>query len=136
VDISTKLENAITIVANAASISFDNAVFYDFRYPNATHLMLVVEWVYSENYGSDSCEINLPSEFDYYHRSWSLAASDDGEYRLNGETIKSVSDCPLCTFEGTLTVSQLLPDQFHSIEVVGRSRDYVYGGLALVYGAP
>jgi hypothetical protein len=39
-NITTKLENAITIVANEAGIPFDTATFYDFRYPNATNLML------------------------------------------------------------------------------------------------
>jgi len=130
-NITTKLENAVAVVAYTAGTPFSSATHYDFRYPNATHLMLIVEWVY---YGTDSCEVNLPGEFDYYERSWSLGAYGGwGRYRLDGAEIKYAGgDWP--TFEGTLTVSQLLPDQFHSIGVEGGSS--VYGGLALVYGVP
>jgi hypothetical protein len=58
--------------------------YYDFRYPNATHLMLIVEWVYN---GTDSFEINIPGSFAYYERSWSLGTNDRASYQLDGVTV-------------------------------------------------
>jgi hypothetical protein len=100
--------------------------------------VLIVEWVYE---GTDTCEVNLPSEFDYYERSWSLGMDESSiyspgaYYKVDGATIKSVR-CDRCTFEGNLTVSQLSPDEAHIIEIHGDDLTHAYGGLALIYGAP
>lgn len=139
-DIRTKLENTLAVVAAAANVPFStsNATYYDFRYPNATHLMLIVEWVYGS--GTDSFQAKLPGSFAYYERSWSLGATYAGWYKVDGVTIKSQGGGGWATSEGTLTATQLLPDQFHTIEVGGGPssypNNYVYGGLALVYRIP
>lgn len=136
-NISTKLENTIGVVASAAGVFFPSATHYDFRYPNANRLMLIVEWSYQE---IDSCEVNLPSSFAYYERSWSLGTVRGGAYELNGETIQSNSSDGWRTSQGTLSVSQLPADQFHTIGVDAASmfddHTYGYGGLALVYQVP
>lgn len=130
--ITTKLENTLAVVASEAGVAFSSSTYYDFRYPNATHLMLIVEWVYA---GTDSCEVNLPGSFAYYERSWSFGSDlRNASYKLDGVTIKSHGSS-WSTSQGTLTAAQLLPDQFHTIEVYGESyaSTYAYGGLALVY---
>ena len=134
-NISTKLENTIAVVASAAGVPFSNATHYDFRYPNATHLMLIIEWVYG---GTDSCEVKLPGSFAYYERSWSLGSNSHtaagARYRLDGVTVEDyVRDWH--TSQGFLTAAQLSADQFHTIEIHVPS-DYAYGGLALVYRVP
>jgi len=133
VNITTKLENTLAVVASEAGVPFPGATYYDFRYPNATHLMLIAEWL--SDVGTDSFEVNLPASFAYYERSWSLATSyPDAKYNLDGVTIKSCSYGVWQTYQGTLTAAQLLPDLFHTVEVVFvRYYGYVYGGLALVY---
>lgn len=133
VNITTKLENTLAVVASEAGVPFPGGTYYDFRYPNATHLMFIVEWVYGD--GTDSCEINLPGGFAYYERSWSLGGNDDSWYRLDGVEIQS-QNWGWQTSQGTLTAAQLLPDQFHTIEVWAGYHDYTYGGLALVYRVP
>jgi hypothetical protein len=157
---TTKLESTIAVMASEAGFAFNyNATYYDFRYPNATHLMLIGEWVYDNYYGygaTDSFEVKLPSSLTYYERSWSLgrwvestssgAATDIAQYKLDGATIKSYTGMPPVlvwqTTQGTLTVAQLLPDQFHTIEVRAQGHPgywngaYAYGGLALVYKVP
>ncbi len=138
-NITTKLENTLAVVASEAGVPFSSGTYYDFRYPNATHLMLIVEWVYS---GTDSCEVKLPGSFAYYERSWSLGSTTThnygvAQYRLDGVTIQDHGHY-WQTSQGTLTAVQLLPDQFHTIEIYGSSSDptYAYGGLALVYRVP
>jgi hypothetical protein len=137
--ISTKLENTIAVVASAAGVPFSSATYYDFRYPNASHLMLIVEWIY--DYGTDSFQVELPGSFAYYERSWSLGTVNGaGCYKLDGATIQGHIDSPWQISEGTLTAVQMSPDQFHTVEVdtcysshCGRD---CYGGLALVYRVP
>jgi hypothetical protein len=142
--ITTKLENTIALVSTEAGVPYSSSdvSYYDFRYPNATNLMLIIEWVGD---GTDSCEVNLPGSFAYYERSWSLGSDgDEGgiysapaslSYKLDGVKIKGVTCYDWCTSEGDLTASQLLPDEFHSIEV-SVNNAYGYSGLALIYGAP
>lgn len=137
-NITTKLENIIALVASEAGVAFSSATYYDFRYPNATHLMLIVEWVYA---GTDSCEVNLPGSFAYYERSWSLGGDTggwDSWYKVDGTEVHRWSGYhDWHTAEGTLTPTQLPPDQPHWIEIgVQDSTFYVYGGLALAYRVP
>ena len=160
-DFTTKLESTIAVVASEAGIPFYyNATYYDFRYPNATHLMLIGEWVYGGYHGqTDFFDVKLPGNLTYYERSWSFGRwTSDTDcttgtpttiawYQLDGTTIQSYTNsCPGLdwqTSQGTLTAAQLLPDQFHRIAVhaIGYYTNYdyyvyAYGGLALVYQVP
>ena len=129
--LSTKLENVIAVVANAAGVPFSsaNVTYYDFRYPNATHLMLIAEWGDSDR---DSFQVRLPGSFAYYERSWSLANTTGyAIYWLNGVQIKDI-DVYWQMAHGTFSATQLPPDQYHTIEVTGSD----YAGLTLVYRVP
>ena len=151
-NITTKLENTIMAVADAAGVPFSSATYYDFRYPNATHLMLIVEWATGT---TDSFEVELPGSFTYYERSWSLGNNNSycyyhyhnyycaARYKVNGEEIQYHSSEDSTGWQqtsvGTLTVSQLPPNQNNLIEVWANlcvSGCYGYGGLALVYRVP
>jgi hypothetical protein len=142
---TTKLETAITAVAGAANVPFSasNATYYDFRYPNATNLMLIIEWVLGQ--GTDSFQAKLPGTFTYYERSWSLGNSygrysdPDASYKLNGTIIQTHQGYDWCTSQGTLTAVQLPPDQFNTVEIFAYynyGTNHAYGGLALVYRVP
>lgn len=63
---TSKLKSVLEIVAGAADQSFGNASYYDFRYPNATHMLLVGEINWDED---ASYSIRMPSEYVYYERS-------------------------------------------------------------------
>jgi len=130
---TTKLESVLFVVADAAGVPFPGATYYDFRYPNATHLLLIGEWVHG--YQTDSFQVRLPGSFAYYERSWSLATEKYGaRYRLNDVEIKYLDGTWLMS-QGVLTAAQLPPDQYHTIEIWCElsSYYYAYGGLALVY---
>ncbi|MBM3128787.1 MAG: hypothetical protein FJ009_09210 [Chloroflexi bacterium] len=137
ISISTKLENTLAVVATAAGVPFSasNATCYDFRYPNATHLMLIVEW---SNTGIDSFQVKLPGTFAYYERSWSLGYQEGADFVLNGATVYTTYGCSngWGTNQGTLTVTHLPPDQFHTIALQLTCIGYRYAGLALVYRVP
>lgn len=126
--ISTKFENILGVVASEAGVPFPGASFYDFRYPKATHLLLVAEAL--DDTGN-TFTIKLPSTFAYFERSWSLYNTGDyGNFSLNDEKIYDA--CYRCNgpFYGILSASQLLPDQTHTVSVDD------LGGLAIVYQVP
>jgi len=123
--IKTLFENTLSIVAVAAGVPMPQVTFYDFRYPNATNMMLIYE-----NYGDgNSFTVQLPSTFVYYERSWTLINWEDGWYfRVDGQYQSSMADTnPVYNF---ITPVQLLPDTVHTITVDDD------GVLALVYRVP
>jgi hypothetical protein len=144
-NIRTKLENTLVKIADAAEVPFTSATYYHFQRPDATHLMLIVEWTSGWNGTADSFQVKLPGSFTYYERSWSLGSTTScptfgggfANYKLDGITIQSHGCGGWIISQGLLTANQLLPDQFHTIEVeVGCGSGPAYGGLALVYKVP
>jgi len=132
--ITTKLDNTLIHIASEAFVTYPGCTYYDFRFPNATNLMLVTEWTDT----TDSFEVNLPSSFVFFERSWSLATAwwRGGTYQLNGVDIHKNSNEGWTSY-GVLTVSQLPQNQNNTIQIVsGLSQGDTYGGLGLVYKEP
>lgn len=136
--ITTKLDNVLKNVAATIGSGAPSTTYYHFQYPDATDLMLIAEGITTS--GSDSFDVNLPSSFTYYERSWSLGCSQykgggNGWYYLNDVQIVH-KGCPgFVTVEGTLTPIQLPPDSVNTIRV-NSDESYVYGGLGIVYRVP
>lgn len=125
-NIPTKLENVLSIVASQIGAPSPTPTYYDFRYPNATHLMLIADRLADS---LDSFQVNLPGSFGYYERSWSTYQS---EYILDGTYL--ASGCG--TSQGTLTATQLSPDTFHTIKGNYFCSNYMSIGLVLIYRVP
>lgn len=125
---TTKLENVIAFILGTAEVTFTEAQFYDFRYPNATHIMLIVEDNSGEN---DSFTVNLPNSFGYSERSWFIA-----EYCrifLNGTKLGE-ADNDTTNTQGVLSPTQLPPNVLHTIRLEGIRLNYPgYGGLVIIY---
>jgi len=123
--IDTLLEKTLNIVAVSAGVPVPGLTYYDFRYPNATHLMLIGETGGDGN----SFTVQLPSTFVYYSRSWALVNWGGAAYfNVDGQNSESI--CCGNPYYGTLTPAKLLPDVVHTITVDDE------GVLALVYRAP
>lgn len=124
--IDTLLEKILSIVSVSAGVPMPQVTYYDFRYPNATHLMLI-----GENYEDGNFfTVQVPSAFVYYERSW--ASLDRGgcgaRFGLDGTWLSySGGDNP---YHGWITAAQLLPDTSHRIDTCHE------GVLALVYKVP
>jgi hypothetical protein len=123
--ITTKLENVIANVLVTAGIPFTVATYYDFRYPNATHLMLIADAATSDC--SDSFQVILPGSYSFFERGW--FATDYGRLFLNSEEL-GWADYD-ANIQGTLLATQLRPDELHTV-LVERTCESI-GGLALVY---
>jgi hypothetical protein len=121
--IGTLLEKTLSIAAISGGVPFSTATFYDFRYPNATHFILIGE---AYDSGDNSFTIQLPVSYAYYERSWALYSIGGSAYfRLDGadQTATAGSN----PYYGVLTAAQLLPGSVHTINVDD------YGFLAVVY---
>ena len=130
ISIPTIPDRILQIAATSAGMSFPGSTYYDFRYPNATNLMLVAETTANGN----DFTIYLPGSYGYYERSWSTRYTG-GNYGtcflLNGTQIGCAGSADGIAY-GSLTAAQLLPDTTHSIQISSNG----YGGLALLYRVP
>lgn len=124
---STKLETVISIIAGALGETTTGLKYYDFRYPNATHILFVAE----DYANGNDFTIILPSEYGYYERSWAVYDT----YRDNIFRVDGVAATPTWSgdsmYYGTLAVSTLLPGTPHTIQV--DTDDNAYGVLVITY---
>lgn len=124
--ITTKFEPVFETIAITIGMGAPALTYYDFRYPEATKLLLTAEK------GIDnSFEIKLPGAYTYYERGWSLYASSTRTiyYYLDDVQLGSAYNSSMYN---TLTLIQLPPDVFHTFRM-----DSYYSadaaGLALIY---
>ncbi|MFW9949209.1 MAG: hypothetical protein ACFFKA_03665, partial [Candidatus Thorarchaeota archaeon] len=131
----TKLSLGLDKMCLALSIFLTYINYYDFEFPNANKLKLIIEETTGQS--TDSFDIKLTSTFNYYERSWSHYVSSGGYsyLRLNGYQISYVYSG---TFNyGELTPAQLTLDVFHNVEVyISNTNTIGYGAIALVYYEP
>lgn len=123
--ISTKLENVLAIVAGAAGVGSSGITHYDFRYPNATTMMLIAERDQGTN--NDYFTVNIPTSFGVAERSWAFQDPAAGRLELNGTALGVGAG----NKSGTISAAQMPPNTTHTI-VIGEGADGV-GGIALVY---
>lgn len=81
---TTTLEEAIRKICLAIEIPFStiksNIKYYDFEYPNANRMMLIVEMVSGHGNLSDSFTLTIPEECLLYEGSWSHYYSGSSYY--------------------------------------------------------
>ncbi len=124
---STKLETIISIIAGVLGETTTGLKYYDFRYPNATHILMIAE---DPDNGRDFT-ITMPSSYGYSERSWAMINSYTRvDFYING-TVATRDWSGWDMGYGTIPASQLLPDQSHTIELTGSSSPY--GVLVITY---
>jgi hypothetical protein len=129
--VATKLDKALATVAGLIGVTSFTPTYYDFLYPNANRLTLIAQDTNSGN----QFQVNLPSSFTYYQRSWSFANIDcGGSWNLDGVQIYRANTANELV-QGTLSPAQLTANTFHTVTLL-RDCSRVWGGLALVYRIP
>jgi hypothetical protein len=121
-------------IAAAISVSNYQVAYYDFRYPAATHLLLVGESRGGFN-GTDSFQLNVPSSPSVLERSWYVKSANlpHATLSLDGVTLGIATGGD--SLQGFLPASQLVPDAPHTVSL-NNDLTYeggVFGGLAFVY---
>jgi hypothetical protein len=124
---STKLETIISIIAGALGETTTGLKYYDFRYPNATHILMVAE---DPDNGRDFT-ITMPSSYGYSERSWAMINSYTRIDFLIDGTVASRNWSGWDMGYGTIPSAQLLPGVPHTIVIDGRYSPY--GVLVITY---
>ena len=127
----TNLQGALSVIASANGSPFATPTYYDFRYPNATHMMFIGE---SNKDGDDHFSVQLPSAYGYYERGWVIRDyvqfTNDSYFKIDGSSINlgCGTSCPFVY--GFIPASQLLPDEIHDINTGD------IGAIAILYRVP
>lgn len=124
-DIPTKLETVLASVSAAAGLPAPQSVtHYDFRYPNATKLMLL----YEDYDNGNAFKIKVPSSYISYARSWAAEGYTVYFWLDN----KKLGECFFeCSTWGDISATDFAPDVFHVIEVKDNQYDRI--AVAVLY---
>lgn len=133
----TKFEQVINRVTTKIGAPSATPTYYHFAYPNANKMVLIAEKV--PNNATDSFQVNLPSSFSYFERSWSLGVDLDCcakvKYLLNDQEIATVST-RLDTWvygQGTFTSNQMDTGNYTISVTTDFRAQNGFAGLGLVY---
>jgi hypothetical protein len=139
----TRLQSVLNEVSTGLGLPDPILTYYDFRYPNATNLLLVVEDGPGESI--ESFDI-LDTNFTYFEKSWGIGgALGDcwgctgwANYKLDGVEIHRVNGDNVQKFDiGFFEPTELTPINPHTITIYMASVAPNYalrGALAIVYG--
>jgi hypothetical protein len=131
-----KLQAGLEKMCTALGVPASGAKYYDFGYPSANKLMLVIR---AQGGGETrSFNIKLPIEFQFYEQSWShYAAEASGYYpawlHIDGdEPPGSPIFASAKTTYGELS-SMLAPNVFHKVEIYGTWGSLIGACIVLAY---
>lgn len=136
---TTTLEEALAVFTRnlfrAMRLPFDfsqvepNIKYYDFRYPEATRLLLIADSISAEEKAHDSCRFEIPMEVVIYEASWLHFAKG---IRWNSWTTFWIDDVQLNRMEGSGTyyTTNLMPTEFLIPTVAHTLYVWVHRGFA------
>ncbi len=128
---TTNLKTVVLTVAAAAGVAVMDVTYYDFRYPNATNIVMVAE----DHINGTSFTISVPSTYAYYERGWALYDDySSRDFYFDGTNRPNQAYWDGNTGYGTMTASQVLPDTTHTVSI--SYEGYSYGVLILEYQVP
>ena len=132
----TTLGKAVEIVTNTVNGTTNGLKYYDFRYPNASKMMIIVESTSSKNFFN----VTIPSSFSMYAVDWSHYCSDcvhsynEPSYAyLDGISFSYLGNCDYCKNYGSFNTSMnFMKGVEHKITITAQ-RDTHRDGLVLEY---
>ncbi len=127
--LDTKVRVALSKVCEQM-LQFPSTIkYYDFRYPDATKMMIVADKELSEK-STETFRIKVPSNIPVYSRTWSFYNKNYySNMEIDGVVLHTGADG---IFEGDLTISQLSPDQYHEVSL-WNNYGQAYGSVMLIY---
>lgn len=131
-----KLEVALDDVCNAMQTYVSGVSYYDFRFPEATNIIIITDEELSSN-TTETFDIMIPSSIVVYNRVWSYAKNDGGYCDIKiDETILNKVDPGngWYSWNGDIAISLLSPDVYHTISINNGSYSInSYVGIVLIY---
>lgn len=148
----SKLELALDKVATAMGVEVSDVKYYDFRYPDATNMMIVVDAEAGNGY-TETFKIMLSgTSLEMYNMTWSHAIHCTGDcyhsawylygnIKIDDEIVSNRSASGWGIWEGDITSDQLSSDIFHTVSLYHQRSSsiysWVYGvsyvGIVLIY---
>ncbi len=134
----TKLSVALTGICESMSVLPSNIKYYDFRYPDATKLLIVADS--EEGFRlTETFMIKIPSGILPYSRTWSLyvVGNHSGSISIDGVELHNAPATSIN--EGDITLNQLSFDEYHEISLFNNENGVygtggtTYGGIMLLY---
>jgi hypothetical protein len=127
---STKLESVVAIIAGTLGEAITDIKYYDFRYPNATNILMVAE----NSYNGNQFMIELPPDYGYSERSWAAYEEydDTPDFEIDGhQAPRDWSGWDMGY--GSISSSQLAVGEQHTVRVANYDG---YGSLVITYRVP
>ncbi|MGE0085452.1 MAG: hypothetical protein AB7S75_13640 [Desulfococcaceae bacterium] len=133
--LDTKVRVALSKVCEQM-LQFPSTIkYYDFRYPDATKMMIVADQELSTDV-TETFRIKIPSGIPVYSRTWSFYSTGSTVYtsnmKMDGVVLISSKAATIIS-EGDLTISQLSPDQYHEVSLFNDNNRKTYGAIMLLY---
>ncbi len=141
--LDTQLDNVLKLVLNMVGVIPSQISYYHFRYPNATHVMIVADYEGSER-AWDTFQVQIPGTFIVYERAWLhvlyAVGGSGSQLRLDDVQLNNLPSCYQCWQEaryGELQLQQLLPEQLHTVSLYndykGDNNGHSVGAVSLIY---
>lgn len=139
----SKLQTALEIVSSAMLASLTEVKYFDFRYPDAPRIKIIIDNVYS---GTDTFRFKVPESYTIHSVSWSHAVIDPGTsgtanstFKLDDVGINSMSSIShdvwgIC--HGDFSSVQVAPDVYHEVSISADYNDYAYVAIIILYTEP
>lgn len=122
---STKLKTVMNNVAVTGGAPFGTVTYYNFNFPNATHMLLVGE-------NAEEFAITIPSNYAYYELSWASTYYRDYHYlSIDGQAVGYLYRASGHQY-GSVQLVSFLPDVAHVVAPY----DGYYGALVIMYRMP
>lgn len=113
----------LTIVMNNVAVTggapFGTVTYYNFSYPNASHMLLVGE-------KQDIFDITIPSAYSFYELSW---ADSSCCLAIDGAGVSPTQDS---YYYGALQLTSFLPDVIHTVDPYSSH----FSALVVIYRMP
>ena len=133
-DVILKLDTALGQMCDGVGLPLISTSYYDFRYPNANRIMIIVDGQWVE--GTNTFDLMIPSDVRVYDRSYChwLWHSYGSTFELDGTAISSPEKCEKCwrVRYGKLTPTQLMPGEFHTVSLWFNEYYYKQGQNACI----
>ncbi len=138
--LGTKLEDAVALLAAQMGQNLPPITYYDFRYPNANKIMVVIDE--ELNAATDTFYLTLPSSgYFFYGREWSFGlyrpggSNSSGNLKIDGQVLTSFTTAAAgwTIKEGIISAIQLSPDVTHEFSLQNGSYTDAYAAVILIY---
>ena len=130
----------LNIIASNLALPNPDVTYYDFRYPNASDLLLIVEDL--QGVGTDTFQV-LDTTYTYYEKTWAYQGSIGrycgGSFQVDGEIIVSQGTGQFY-YMGEFGASEFLASESHDVTVEIHhaygcdAGPYSRGVVTIIYG--